>query len=148
MLFLNAVTIDLEVRWGECDPAGIVYHPNYLDWFSVARMRLLADNGAPYMRHFHDNGVVLVVLTANCQFRKVLRAEDRVKVTATLVGLTRTRMAVEYMVHDEGGNLCVEGKTTHAFVDMKQRPVNVARRSPALWAVLGQFADHDGGAPQ
>lgn len=34
-------TIDLRVRWGETDAAGIVFYPNYYVWFDVATHELL-----------------------------------------------------------------------------------------------------------
>lgn len=132
-----ASTVAFDVRWGECDPAGIVYHPNYLDWFSVARMRLLADYGLPYMTSFHDNGVVLVVLEATCSFKKVVRVDDHVSVRATLTDLSRTRMSVLYKVVDAAHQTCAVGHTHHAFVDLLDHaPVNVAKRCPQLWEKL------------
>lgn len=134
-------TVEFEVRWGECDPAGIVYHPNYLDWFSVTRMHLFRNHGAPYMTSFHDNGVVLVALGVECEFRKVVRAEELVRVTAELLDLTRTRMSIHYRVINDSGEVVATGRTRHAFVDTRQRPINVAKRSPELWAILARMME-------
>jgi acyl-CoA thioesterase FadM len=30
-----------EVQFGDCDPAGIVFYPNYLAWFDAAFGRML-----------------------------------------------------------------------------------------------------------
>ncbi|MDQ0188816.1 acyl-CoA thioesterase [Alicyclobacillus cycloheptanicus] len=130
---------ELEVRWGECDPAGIVYHPAYLDWFSVARMHYLRENGISYMETFHDNGIVLVVLEARCRYRKTVRAEDVIRVEARMAERTRTRIKMVYRVYDQDGNLCGEGETHHAYVDEQNRAVNVAKRAPELWALLQQL---------
>ena len=139
----EVVTTELEVRWGECDPAGIVYHPSYIDWFSVARMRFLYENDVPYMTMFHDNGVVLVVLEVQCRYVKTLRPEQRIAVTARVRRLSRTRMGLDYEVRDDKGDLCASGLTEHAFVDLDNRPVNVAKRSPALWRRLQQVPVHE-----
>jgi acyl-CoA thioester hydrolase len=131
------VTTEFEVRWGECDAAGIVYHPNYIDWFSVARMRFLKENGISYMQSFHDNGIVLVVIDVQCRYRKALRAEDIAYVQARLKALTRTRIALGYEVLNDQGELCAEGTTEHAYVDMAtNKAVNIAKRSPELWSLL------------
>ncbi len=132
----NTVSTHLEVRWGECDPAGIVYHPAYIDWFSVARMRWLRHHGVGYMEAFHDQGLVVVVLGVECRYRKTLRAEDQVRVDASLVTLTRARMKFEYQVWNAEGVLCAEGSTEHAYVDESGRAVNVAKRAPQLWTRL------------
>jgi acyl-CoA thioester hydrolase len=138
----EVVSLELEVRWGECDPAGIVYHPAYIDWFSVARMRFLRENGIPYMEKFHDNGVVLVVLEAQCRYFKTLRAEDAVRIDARLLELTRTRMTVDYSVYNSDGELCAKGKTEHAFVDENRKAINVAKRAPELWGLLQSLPIH------
>jgi acyl-CoA thioester hydrolase len=130
------VATELEVRWGECDPAGIVYHPAYIDWFSVARMRFLRENGISYMETFHDQGIVLVVLEVQCRYLKALRAEDKVRVEARIANLTRTRLSARYRVFNEAGELCAEGRTEHAFVDERGRAVNLAKRNPALWELM------------
>ena len=127
----------LEVRWGECDPAGIVYHPAYFDWFSVARMHFFKHNDMPYMEQFHDNGVVLVVLDARCEFLKTVRAEDMVRIEASLSQRSKSRLKVHYDVFDEQGTLCGRGYTAHAYVDVKtNRAVNLAKRAPQLWQRL------------
>ena len=37
--------ITVDVNWGHCDPAQIVYYPNYFDWFDQATQALLAGVG-------------------------------------------------------------------------------------------------------
>lgn len=136
----EVVQTKLEVRWGECDAAGIVYHPVYIDWFSVARMHWLKANGVNYMESFHDNGVVLVVLGVQSRYLKTLRAEDLVIVEARLVKLTRTRIEMAYRVLNEQGELCTEGMTEHAYVDEHNRAINVAKKSPALWGLIAPLS--------
>lgn len=136
----EVVATELEVRWGECDPAGIVYHPAYIDWFSVARMHWLKANGIKYMEAFHDNGIVLVVLGVESKFKKTLRAEDYVRVEARRVRLTKTRIEMAYQVFNEAGELCTVGKTEHAYVDSRNRAVNIGKAAPALWELMSPFA--------
>ncbi|SIT13731.1 acyl-CoA thioesterase [Alicyclobacillus vulcanalis] len=134
------VVTPLEVRWGECDPAGIVYHPSYIDWFSIARMHFLKENGIQYMSDFHDRGVTVVVTDVACHYRRALRAEDLAHVCAALVEMSRTRLAFRYDVTDAAGELCARGETRHAFVDRNTlRPVNLEKFAPALWARLKQL---------
>ncbi|MCL6454399.1 MAG: acyl-CoA thioesterase [Alicyclobacillus sp.] len=136
----EVVTTQLEVRWGECDPAGIVYHPAYIDWFSVARMHFLRENGLPYMEAFHAAGIVLVVLEVTCKYRKVLKAEDTIRVEARLAERTRTRMALRYAVFGQDGELCAAGRTEHAFVDMNSnRACNLERKAPDLWQRMAEL---------
>jgi acyl-CoA thioester hydrolase len=132
------VETKLEVRWGECDPAGIVYHPAYIDWFSVARMHFLSENGIKYMDSFHDNGVDVIVTDVACTYKKALRAEDEISVIARLTELSRSRMMFEYEVLNALGDCCASGHTRHAFIDTGSRkPVNLAKAIPEVWSHLG-----------
>lgn len=133
----DIVATEFVVRWGECDAAGIVYHPVYIDWFSVARMNFMKENGVSYMDSFHDGGIVLVVLEALGRFRKTLRAEDKAYVQAKLVERSRTRLKMAYEVYNEHQELCALGHTEHAFVDMSSnKAVNLAKRAPELWQLI------------
>ena len=38
----------LTVGWGDCDPAGIVFYPNYFRWFDDASWRLFEAGGLPH----------------------------------------------------------------------------------------------------
>lgn len=136
----EVVITEFEVRWGECDPAGIIYHPHYIDWFSVARMRFIKENGISYMEDFHDKGIVLVVINVQCSCKKTLRAEDKAFVHARLKFVTRTRMALLYEVFNEAGELCASGMTEHAYVDMStMKAVNISKRNPGIWELLKQL---------
>ena len=133
----SVVTTEFEVRWGECDAAGIVYHPVYIDWFSVARMRFMKENEVSYMESFHDRGVVLVVLEAQCRYMKTLRAEDRVVVEARLTQVSRTRLRMQYEVYNDRREPCAVGHTDHAFVDISTtKAVNLSKRAPELWDMV------------
>ncbi|GMA56383.1 hypothetical protein GCM10025858_08860 [Alicyclobacillus sacchari] len=101
---------------GECDPAGIVYHPSFIDWFSIARMHFLSENGIRYMTDFHDAGITVVVTDVSCHYARALRAEDQVAVSARLLELSRTRLCFAYEVLTAEGELSAAGQTRHAFV--------------------------------
>ncbi|KRW92845.1 thioesterase [Alicyclobacillus tengchongensis] len=134
------VTTALEVRWGECDPAGIVYHPSFIDWFSIARMHFLSANGIRYMTDFHDAGITVVVTDVSCHYARALRAEDQIEVSARLLELSRTRLCFAYEVLTADGELSAAGQTKHAFVaNGSMRPVNLARVAPQLWNRLAQL---------
>jgi len=143
---MRTVTTNIEVRWGECDAAGIVYHPAYIDWFSVARMHYLKENGISYMSEFHDAGIVLVVLDVQCSYRKTLRSEDNVRVEASMKHLSKTRLTMIYRVVNEAGEVCASGHTEHAYVDnYNHRAVNLAKRATRLWTLLQTLSPKNAG---
>ena len=47
--------LPVQLRWGECDPAGIIFYPTYFQWFDAATWNMFAQVGfdAKRMRAEH-----------------------------------------------------------------------------------------------
>lgn len=134
----HQLTFDLEmvVPWGDCDAAGISYFAKNFDWFTDAYMQLLAHYRFPYMETFQNNGITLVCLTAESQYKKMVKPLEKITVRTSLLMLTRTRLEFAYKVFKENGELASEGVTSHAFVNEQGKPVDLQKRSPNLWEKL------------
>ncbi len=50
------------VEWGHCDPAGIVFYPQYLAWFDECTSALFAKAGMPIHQLFRTSGIVGIPL--------------------------------------------------------------------------------------
>ena len=130
--------MEMKVTWGDCDAAGIWYYARVFDWFTNARMKHLVDHGLPYMNTFHDLGIAIVCLKADCEYKKSVRPEDDVRIHTTITTLTRTRLAYQYQIFNKNGDLVAEGVTWHAYVDQEGQAFNLKRRHPELWQRLMQ----------
>jgi acyl-CoA thioester hydrolase len=106
---------ELRVRYGECDPQGIVFNANYLLYFDVAFTELWREAVGPW-QEMVERGIDAVVAEANARFRAPARYDDmlELRLTVTRLGTTSitTRMEV---VRD--GELLVEGRLQHVCVD-------------------------------
>lgn len=128
---------ELEVRWGDCDAAGIVYYAKYFDLFTDGRVALFKKINIPYQSFFHNQGIVMVAVEANCRYRKSLLPEERYFLNTTLSRLSRTRMVFDYVITSaENGQLVAEGRTVHAFVDSTGKPFDIKKKHPGLWSTL------------
>lgn len=131
---------EMEVRWGDCDAAGIVYHARYFDLFTDGRVALFKQIGLPYQQTFHEQGIVVVVVEASCRYLSSLKPEDRYILTTTLTHLGRTRMNFAYVITRPDTNaVAVEGKTMHTYVDTQGKPFDIKKRRPDLWEQLEQL---------
>ncbi len=108
---------ELRVRYGECDPQGIVFNANYLLYFDVAFTEYWRDRVGPW-DEMADLGVDAVVAEANLRFRAPARFDDvlGLEVTTEELGTTSTTTRVDIR---RDGELLVECRLRHVFVDRR-----------------------------
>jgi acyl-CoA thioester hydrolase len=106
---------ELRVRYGECDPQGIVFNANYLLYFDVAFTEYWRDRVGPWddMVSF---GVDVVVAEANLRFRAPARFDDVLALEVTTEELGTTSMTTRIDAQRDG-ELLVEMRLRHVFVD-------------------------------
>jgi acyl-CoA thioester hydrolase len=104
----------LRVRYGECDPQGIVFNANYLLYFDVAFTELWRVAVGPW-QEMVERGVDAVVAEANLKFRAPARFDDELELHARVTRLGRTAITTEITVMREGEPLVV-GLLRHVCV--------------------------------
>jgi acyl-CoA thioester hydrolase len=105
----------LRVRYGECDPQGIVFNANYLLYFDVAFTELWRVAVGPWMEMPEQHGVDAVVAEANVQFRGPARFDDELDLRVQIVRLGDTAITTEFdVLRDE--ELLVRGRLRHVCV--------------------------------
>ena len=106
---------ELRVRYGECDPQGIVFNANYLLYFDVAFTELWREAVGPWSMMV-ERGVDAVVAEANTRYRAPARYDDVIQLRARVVRLGTTSITTEIDVV-RAGEVLVEGRLRHVFVD-------------------------------
>jgi acyl-CoA thioester hydrolase len=106
---------ELRVRYGECDPQGIVFNANYLLYFDVAFTELWRAAVGPW-QEMVERGVDAVVAEANLRFRAPARFDDVLRLEARVAELGRTSLRTEIDVVRDGAVL-VEGWLRHVTVE-------------------------------
>ena len=106
---------ELRVRYGECDPQGIVFNANYLLYFDVAFTELWREAVGPW-QEMVERGIDAVVAEANLRFRSPARYDDVLQVRAHVAELGRTSITTLIDVCRDG-EVLVEGRLRHVVVD-------------------------------
>ncbi|HXD55468.1 MAG TPA: thioesterase family protein [Solirubrobacteraceae bacterium] len=105
---------ELRVRYGECDPQGIVFNANYLSYFDVAFTELWREAVGPW-QGLVERGIDAVVAHAELDFRAPARFDDVLALTARVVRLGETSLTTEIdAVRD--GELLVAMQLRHVCV--------------------------------
>jgi acyl-CoA thioester hydrolase len=105
---------ELRVRYGECDPQGIVFNANYLLYFDVAFTELWRAAVGPW-QEMVERGVDAVVAEASLSFRAPARYDDELELRAEVARLGRTAITTEIDVM-RAGELLVAGRLRHVCV--------------------------------
>jgi acyl-CoA thioester hydrolase len=107
--------IQIRVRYQETDPMGLLHHANYFTYFEIGRTELLRASGGNY-REMEEQGMFVVVVKAECRYRRPARYDDLLTLRTSVVRVTSARIEHEYEMLRGHEQLAV-GRVTLAIVD-------------------------------
>jgi acyl-CoA thioester hydrolase len=145
---------ELRVRYGECDPQGIVFNANYLLYFDVAFTEMWRAAVGPWSEMV-ERGIDAVVAEANLSFRAPARFDDELRLSVQIVRLGSTSITTEIDVL-RGEQLLLAGRLRHVCVSTRPTVGTIAGdlRTPAKTEVpdwirtgLRRFAAPDAELP-
>ena len=106
----------IQVEWGHCDPADIVFYPQYFAWFDACTTHLFASVGLSPKNFFSDFGVKgIPLLEASAKFYVASGFGDEIEAESAV---TEWRNKAFLLSHrfTRGDTLLLEGKETRIFV--------------------------------
>ncbi len=105
----------LTVEFGDCDPAGIVFSPNFYRWFNASSYHLI-DASLGWNRLRSDFGVVgMPLLESWARFKNSATVGERLAIESSVVECARKVLRITHLV-SRNGDLLVEGFEVRAFV--------------------------------
>ena len=115
--------IEIRVRYKETDPMGFLHHANYLVYFELGRTELLRADGGNY-RKMEEEGLFVVVVKAECKYRRPARYDDLLRLRTTVTRVTQVKIEHQYELFRENESLAV-GHIMLAVIDRngKVQPV-------------------------
>jgi 4-hydroxybenzoyl-CoA thioesterase len=101
-------TRKISVEFGDCDPSGIVYNPNYFIWFDLSVHALLASGGLSLKTLITEFGVDgIPVVDYRCKFLAPARWGDELTIETGVTALHRCAFDIQHRIFN-GGALVVE----------------------------------------
>ena len=101
---------DIQIEFGDCDPAGIVFYPRYLAWFDATFHRFLRGHGIDQARLRSQLGALGTGLTeVSARFRSPARPGDLMMVSLERIDWEDRTFALAYTGRI-GSTTVVEGR--------------------------------------
>lgn len=110
----------VDVRFGDCDPAGIVYFPRYFDFFHQTMETWFDALGGPsYATFITDGQRGLPTVHTEADFASPVRFGDAIVVELRLAKLGRSSMELAYLVRDAvDGDTRATGRSVVVAMDL------------------------------
>ena len=112
---LTGFSIEIPVRFAECDPYGVVWHGHYALYLEQVRDRLTARFGFTATKAL-ALGYRVPITRMEIRYRLPARPDTLVQVIARLRPPDVARFVIDYEVRNEGGDLLATGQTEQVVV--------------------------------
>ena len=138
-MFRNS--IDITVEWGDCDPAGIVFYPNYFRWFNQGAHALFGAAGMPFHEMIEAQGIAGVpMLDTQANFKMPVRFGETITLTSWIEEWRNKSFVIAHEARKDG-QLCAEGRDIRARVAYDKAAPNGIRAMVIPEDVKRRFRD-------
>lgn len=125
-----------KVHYYETDKMGITHHSNYIRWMEEARVEFLDKIGFGYAK-LEQDGVSSPVIGIECSYKASTTFDDEVEIEVGVEEYSGVKLSIYYVMRNvKTGNIVLEGKSKHCFINKDGRPVNLKKICSGLDEVL------------
>ncbi|MFC4095337.1 acyl-CoA thioesterase [Euzebyella saccharophila] len=110
-------TSEVRVRFSECDPLGIVWHGNYIQYFEDGREAFGRHHGISYLNQKSHNFSTPIV-SSKCEHKLPLEYGDIAKIKTTYIDSAAAKMIFKYELLNPSEKVVCIGETVQVFVEL------------------------------
>jgi len=112
-MFSNRIRIMVE--FGDCDPADIVFYPNYFRWFDRSTTALFRAAGLPLKQLFKSHGILgIPIVDARARFVVPSTFGQEVEVESAVIEWRKSSFVIGHKFYRDGV-LLLEGTETRVW---------------------------------
>ncbi|WP_416897238.1 MAG: acyl-CoA thioesterase [Minwuia sp.] len=130
-------TVRRLVRWGDSDPAGIIYTGAYLDYMVETAEDFFVDLTGVHWREMQNrDGTGTPMVHASMDFQKPVEAGRPIDIALHLGEVGQSSFHLHFVSRDEAGDVCFTGKLIGVFIRHDGPGKIRANGVPADWRPL------------
>jgi YbgC/YbaW family acyl-CoA thioester hydrolase len=113
----------ITVRFGDCDPAGLVYYPVLFHYCHVAMEEFFAEHcGIPYHRLMMDERIGFPTVNTRAEFFVPLVYGDEAEVEVSVSRVGQSSVTFEYAIRRASdAELCARSTNVHVSMNLDTR---------------------------
>ena len=122
---------EVKVLFGDCDPAGIVFFPNYSKWMDASSLHFFGECGLPPWRELQRTRGIMgaALLELHNHFHRPATYGETLHIETQIVEWRAKVFMHQHRIF-RGDTLLVEGKETRAFITAHPDDPNRIRAIP------------------
>ena len=135
----------LRIEWGQCDPAGIVFYPQYLIIFDTSTGWLFERTGLKPLAMRKKYGIVgIPIVEVGARFLVPCRFDDEVIVESEVGEWGRSSFTVRHRILKEG-KLALEGFEKRVWAAPHPERPGAIQAQPVPPEIIASLSDPTGG---
>jgi len=108
-----------KVSFGEVDYAGILYYPNFFDYFQRTEEAFMEHIGLPYPYLIGQLKIGFPIVHVSADFKKPVRYGDSIDINLQVAHLGNSSVTFGFRVF-KGQELCATASITHVTIDFNR----------------------------
>lgn len=130
----------IQIEWGDCDPAGIVYFPRYFEYCDACTNALFARAGCPKPKIMKAYGIAgIPIVDARASFHAPSQFGDIIEVESRIVEWGRSSFSVHHRIF-RGTALAAEIHEKRVWVKRSKKGSGQFKGYPIPQEVKQRFA--------
>jgi 4-hydroxybenzoyl-CoA thioesterase len=143
----ESLSVRIQVSWGDCDPAGIVFYPRFYAWMDSISHVLAREMGISRdaMLPPRADLVGFPIVAASATFRAPARLDDLLEVRTQVCRIGRSSFSLSHRITrleaDGGCTLVATGREDRVFIAHGPEGMRSRELTPHMRKVLTRFYD-------
>lgn len=123
----------VQIEWGDCDPADIVFYPRYFAFFDASTAELFAAIGYPISRIREElNDIGFPMVDTRSRFFQPSKYGDRVTIVSEITAVGRASFEIRHQLLKVDGTLAVECTEKRVWTHKNTEGRMAAKPIPSL----------------
>ncbi len=137
---------EVQVRWSDCDPAGVVYYPNYFTLAESALLAFLEHRGTTWAALMREPGLGFPRVEAHARYLGPASASDRLRVEIWIAEIRSSGLRLAFAMSHPDGRPVADGEIAFVAVPHASRArASAVELPPALVEVFRPISPREPG---